>query len=116
MYPPLLLHVPTLLASEPQLEGDVVAEVELLFAGEVVGAVQVLYRVVQAVLLQQSLAFRGQRGSQVIALQSYHHVTWLRHCRQTKFLIHTSTCNYTFLANLLCRAAIPLSICQTTNS
>ena len=52
------LDVPALLARQPQLEGDVVAEVELLLAGQVVGAVQVLDGVVQTVLLQQGFAFR----------------------------------------------------------
>ena len=54
----LLLHIPALLARQSQLKGDVVAKVELLLARQVVGAVQVLYRVVQAVLLQQGFAFR----------------------------------------------------------
>ena len=57
MDPPLLLDVPALLACQPQLEGDVVSKVEFLLAGEVVGAVQVLYGVVKTVLLKQGFAF-----------------------------------------------------------
>ena len=54
----LLLQVPALLARQAQLEGNVVAKVELLLACQVVGAVQMLYRVVQAIFLQQGFAFR----------------------------------------------------------
>ena len=61
MDPPLLLDVPALLAGQPQLESDVVSKVEFLLAGEVVGAVQVLYGVVKTVLLKQGFAFFYER-------------------------------------------------------
>ena len=55
------MHVPALLARQAQLKGDVVAKVELLLAGQVVGAVKVLDGVVQAIFLQQGFAYLKQR-------------------------------------------------------
>ena len=52
-----LLHVPALLACQAQLKGDVVAKVELLLAGQVVGAVKVLDGVVKAIFLQQGFSY-----------------------------------------------------------
>ncbi len=59
--PLLLLLAPALLAGDPQLHGDVVAKVELLLAGKVVGALKVFDRVVQGVLLQEGLAWNSKK-------------------------------------------------------